>query len=444
MGSRLDSKSSEVRKRIENRKSHEFRDETGEEYEASSFGGLADYMRRKRVKLQNLDEELRASSSDKPPIFRGVVAHVNGYTQPSLQDLHHLIVKHGGGFLQFLDGKTAATHIIASSLTPKKREEFRRYRIVKPAWVTDSIKAGRLLPWNDFRIVDQSHSQKVLQLGGGTFTSQTNTARNSYKEQSATSWYSSQLKAVGTDNTYNESTPKSNTHLRAREDLSPTRPQLSTTGRIFSPATGDETQSSSARPRQNNEQLMKTPSRKNEISAPDDPDELESPCKDDSARIQVDPVLSNSAHKPLNLSGRQFILPATPEVKPSPVRPDIRSKLKAQAKPQHDRPESPCPSNKTPSGKTTDTDIPLQTELDPEILAALPDDIRKEVMGYYQSTTAINSPRPSTSRSTPSKPVRQKKPSSPSRKNNNRPPKVASNSSGTLMQHGFISRSAGT
>ncbi|KAJ5619796.1 hypothetical protein N7510_003780 [Penicillium lagena] len=194
MGSRLDTKSGEVRKRIEN---HEFHDEAGEEYEASSFGGFGDYMRRKKIKLQNLDAEIRAMSRDCPPIFRGVVAHVNGYTQPSLQDLHRLIVSHGGGFLQYLDGKTFATHIIASSLTPKKREEFRRYRIVKPAWVTESIKAGRLLPWDDFRVVDEGQSQKVLKFGDGRFTSQTNTPRSGYKDQSNVSWYNSQLRMMG-------------------------------------------------------------------------------------------------------------------------------------------------------------------------------------------------------------------------------------------------------
>lgn len=219
MGSRLEASSSAVRKRIENRRlclsesvgsylliEHridDFRDEAGEEYEASSFGGFADYMRRKKIKLQNLDAEIRAQSGDCPPIFRGVVAHVNGYTQPSLQDLHRLIVSHGGGFLQYLDSKTIATHIIASSLTPKKREEFRRYRIVKPAWVTDSIKAGHLLPWDEYRLVDEGHAQKVLKFSDGRFGSQANTPRSSYKDQSRKSWYHEQLQAMESAGTLN-------------------------------------------------------------------------------------------------------------------------------------------------------------------------------------------------------------------------------------------------
>ncbi|EQL38084.1 DNA repair protein REV1 [Blastomyces dermatitidis ATCC 26199] len=198
MGSRLESGSNAVRKRIEN---HVFDNEDGEEYQGSSFGGFGDYFRRKKLKLQNLDAELRASSPQNPPIFRGVVAHVNGYTQPSLKDLHHLIVSHGGGFLQYLDGKTSATHIIASTLTPKKREEFRKYRIVKPAWVVESVKAGRLLPWDSFRVVDEGQSQKVLMFGGdGQVQSQVNPQSRSYKDQTYTSWYTSQIKSKSLDN----------------------------------------------------------------------------------------------------------------------------------------------------------------------------------------------------------------------------------------------------
>jgi DNA repair protein REV1 len=82
MGSRLEKNSEVVRKRIA---SHEFNGEDGEEYEESEFGGFGDYFRRKKLKLQNLDVELRAASRDKPQIFKGIVAHVTGYTQPPLQ-----------------------------------------------------------------------------------------------------------------------------------------------------------------------------------------------------------------------------------------------------------------------------------------------------------------------------------------------------------------------
>lgn len=197
MGSRLEKNSNAVRKRIE---SHAFGDEQGEEYEGSKFGGFADYMRRKKIKLQNLDADIRSNSTDKPGIFRGVVAHVNGYTQPSLNDLHSLIVSHGGGFLQYLDGKTAVTHVIASHLTPKKTVEFARYRIVKPAWVVDSVKAGRLLPWDSYRVVDEGVTQKVLGFDNGKVVSQASTQRLGYRDQTDTSWYTSQMRQQAAEN----------------------------------------------------------------------------------------------------------------------------------------------------------------------------------------------------------------------------------------------------
>ena len=192
MGSRLEANSNAVRKRIE---SHKFENEEGEEYEPSKFGGFTDYFRRKKIKLQNYDAELR-SQGNKSPIFRGVVAHVNGYTQPSLNDLHKLIVSYGGGFMQYLDGKTTVTHIIASNLTPKKKVEFAKYRIVKPAWVVDSIEAGKLLAWDSYRLLDEGPGQRVLGFDNGAITSQVNDISQGYREQTDTSWYTSQVRSV--------------------------------------------------------------------------------------------------------------------------------------------------------------------------------------------------------------------------------------------------------
>ncbi|CAL3962294.1 unnamed protein product [Diplocarpon coronariae] len=196
MGSRLEKNSDLVRKRIE---AHAFDNEEGDEYEASKFGGFSDYFRRKRIKLQNLDAELRSASAGKPQIFKGIVAQVNGYTQPSLNDLHHLIVSHGGGFMQYLDGKTTVTHIIAASLTPKKAIEFRRYRIVKPAWIVDSVAAGKVLPWDSYRVLDEGSGQRLLSFNDGRMVSQTNTQQRGYRDQTNASWYTSQVKSVVDD-----------------------------------------------------------------------------------------------------------------------------------------------------------------------------------------------------------------------------------------------------
>ncbi|EWZ91959.1 DNA repair protein REV1 [Fusarium oxysporum f. sp. radicis-lycopersici 26381] len=192
MGSVLEKNSSQVRKRIE---THKFEDEGGEEYEGSEFNGFNDYFRRKKIKLQNLDAEIRANS-DKPQIFKGIVAHVTGYTQPPLHVLHREIVQHGGGFLQYLDSKTMATHIVASTLPPKKSVDFSRYRIVKPAWIIDSIKAGQILPWSNYRVLDEGPRQKVLKFDGGSGLSpSTPRSKQGYREQTENSFYANQFKA---------------------------------------------------------------------------------------------------------------------------------------------------------------------------------------------------------------------------------------------------------
>jgi DNA repair protein REV1 len=192
MGSRLNKGSEATRKRIEG---HTFDDEEGEEYEGSKFGGFNEYFRKKKIKLQNLDAELRTTSNN-PPIFKGIVAQVNGYTQPSLNDLHRMIVSYGGGFMQYLDGKTTVTHIIASSLTPKKAVEFKKYRIVKPAWIVDSIEAGKALPWETYRVLDEGVGQGLIAWDGDKVVSQANTRQRGYHDQTNTSWYTSQVKAI--------------------------------------------------------------------------------------------------------------------------------------------------------------------------------------------------------------------------------------------------------
>lgn len=87
-----------------------------------------------------------------------------------------------------------ATHVIASALPPKKVVDYNKYRMVKPAWVTDSIKAGKLLPWSSYRVIDESPRQKTIMFDGGQMFSQT-TQRSQlrYREQTQNSFYNTQF-----------------------------------------------------------------------------------------------------------------------------------------------------------------------------------------------------------------------------------------------------------
>ena len=93
-----------------------------------------------------------------------------------------------------------ATHIIASSMPPKKALEFSRYRVVKPAWVVDSIQAGHLLPWSDYRALDDGPRQKTIQFSGAQMFSQaTQQSSRSYREQTDNSFYTKQFRKSGLD-----------------------------------------------------------------------------------------------------------------------------------------------------------------------------------------------------------------------------------------------------
>ncbi|PWW73755.1 hypothetical protein C7212DRAFT_214769 [Tuber magnatum] len=185
---RSDEKARRLAKELE---SHSF-EENGNEYEASKFGDYRGYSKNKRTKLQNSDAHLRSIVEDAPPIFRGLVMSVNGYTNPSLIDLHRMIVQHGGMFLQYMDKKSNITHMIASNLTLKKKVEFSRYKVARPEWIVDSIAAGTLLPWRDYRLLDDVKNQ--TKLGYQSPGSPAITKRNSlgepssYKQSSAPSF----------------------------------------------------------------------------------------------------------------------------------------------------------------------------------------------------------------------------------------------------------------
>ncbi|BFZ58373.1 deoxycytidyl transferase [Savitreella phatthalungensis] len=126
-------------------------DRDEEAYAESEFGGFKDYDRRKRVKLQNQDALLRQQSGT-TDIFKGCVVHINGYTKPSRVDLWHMLVVNGAVYKQYLEGKTDVTHIVATNLTPKKQEDFAKYRVVTPDWIVQSIAQGKCLPWQRYRL----------------------------------------------------------------------------------------------------------------------------------------------------------------------------------------------------------------------------------------------------------------------------------------------------
>jgi len=72
-------------------------------YNASKFGGFAEYFKHRRIKLQNQNRAIAEERSHgKPQIFKGLELYINGHVQPSLQVLREMIMEHGGTYIPYL------------------------------------------------------------------------------------------------------------------------------------------------------------------------------------------------------------------------------------------------------------------------------------------------------------------------------------------------------
>lgn len=91
-------------------------------------------------------------------IFAGVSVYLNGSTADSANLELIRLVQAGGGRVQY-GGCVGCTHVVAESNLSAKKEndELKRRkqkaRIVKPAWILESVAAGRRLPESQFGVI---------------------------------------------------------------------------------------------------------------------------------------------------------------------------------------------------------------------------------------------------------------------------------------------------
>ncbi|KTF94608.1 hypothetical protein cypCar_00026285 [Cyprinus carpio] len=123
--------------------------------EDDGWGGRGGYMAAKISKLEEQFQKDAPSEKQKDGtsscIFSGVAIYVNGYTDPSADELRRLMMLHGGQFhLYYTRSKT--THIIATNLPNRKIQDLKGEKVVRPEWITDSIKAGRQLSYVQYQL----------------------------------------------------------------------------------------------------------------------------------------------------------------------------------------------------------------------------------------------------------------------------------------------------
>uniref|UniRef100_A0A1E1X5I4 DNA repair protein REV1 n=1 Tax=Amblyomma aureolatum TaxID=187763 RepID=A0A1E1X5I4_9ACAR len=81
-------------------------------------------------------------------IFRGISVFVNGYTDPTAEEIKRIMMQHGGTYQHYYK-RQPNCYMIATNLPPAKLIDLKDY-VVKPSWISDSVQAGKLLPVQDY------------------------------------------------------------------------------------------------------------------------------------------------------------------------------------------------------------------------------------------------------------------------------------------------------
>lgn len=126
-------------------------------------GDIGDYMRIKRRKLKDQFRDLDGPKISS--IFNGVTIYVNGWTQPSADELKEMIHSHGGHYVYNLYSRAQVTHTIASNLPNSKIKNIGKSLVCRPAWVVDSIACGRQLPVDSYLLYSGETGQQRLAFG---------------------------------------------------------------------------------------------------------------------------------------------------------------------------------------------------------------------------------------------------------------------------------------
>ncbi|KAM6439577.1 DNA repair protein REV1 [Rhynochetos jubatus] len=121
------------------------------------------------AKVKKLEDQFRSDSAiqhqrdgNSSSIFSGVAIYVNGFTDPSADELRRLMMLHGGQYHVYYS-RSKTTHIIATNLPNAKIKELKGEKVVRPEWIMESIKAGRLLSHIPYQLYSkQSSAQKGL------------------------------------------------------------------------------------------------------------------------------------------------------------------------------------------------------------------------------------------------------------------------------------------
>lgn len=135
-----------------------------ERFGSTGFEKWGGYMNAKKQKLDHQFKEQKPFEfcfEKGSEIFKNVAIYVDGYTKPTSDELKRLMMINGGQFHHYYSQKTT-THIIATNLPFSKIQQLKNKKVIRPEWITDSIKAGKLLPESGYYLYNLSRNQQTL------------------------------------------------------------------------------------------------------------------------------------------------------------------------------------------------------------------------------------------------------------------------------------------
>ncbi|XP_067560278.1 DNA repair protein REV1 isoform X3 [Pseudorca crassidens] len=93
------------------------------------------------AKVQKLEQQFRSDAAIQKDgasstIFSGVAIYVNGYTDPSAEELRKLMMLHGGQYHVYYS-RSKTTHIIATNLPNAKIKELKGEKVIRPEWIVE-------------------------------------------------------------------------------------------------------------------------------------------------------------------------------------------------------------------------------------------------------------------------------------------------------------------
>ncbi|KAF5284254.1 hypothetical protein FQR65_LT00254 [Abscondita terminalis] len=138
--------------------------------EDNGFAEWGGYMAAKKAKLAKQYEATTCNLIQKTSnIFKGVAIFVNGYTNPTAEELKILMAAHGGVYHHYQMSGT--THIIASILPNAKVKQMGSVPIVQASWISDSISSKKLLDYRKYLLyTNQNCRQPTIDFPKKTLT----------------------------------------------------------------------------------------------------------------------------------------------------------------------------------------------------------------------------------------------------------------------------------